>query len=252
MSSDALSAELDRELRALEGERSAQRDGEDENDQEGMEKGAEADGPRERKRSLEDDAELDSDESAARKKARVDGEDVEMEEGETQPCSPQTEDGELKSASRETVVPGREVSAISSGQGATSSGTETMSTEASGQPAERVLVDDEAMLHQSPEPVTATLNLLSQTTTPLPAPSIPLQPPAQPQAGPSQPIATLSDLPPLPTTLTALPPYQSHVKNEPQEPPLSPQTTPSKRRLGIRHIDLAYHTSKDEMTCRMC
>ncbi|GJE94345.1 hypothetical protein PsYK624_105140 [Phanerochaete sordida] len=39
------------------------------------------------------------------------------------------------------------------------------------------------------------------------------------------------------------------VKDEPDS---SPARRPSEKRLGIRHFDLVYHTSKTEMTCRMC
>ncbi|KIP07548.1 hypothetical protein PHLGIDRAFT_19149 [Phlebiopsis gigantea 11061_1 CR5-6] len=124
-----------------------------------------------------------------------------------------------------------------------------MSTE-SDSTVERMLLDDQVALHQSPEPITAILDLMSQNTISPPASSAPVQL----QAKPPHAIATLSGLPPLPTTLTTLLPHQppAQIKNEPREPLLNPQTTPSKPKLGIRHIDLAYHTSKDKMTCRMC
>lgn len=68
---------------------------------------------------------------------------------------------------------------------------------------------------------------------------------SQPSSETAKPVPASAAAPQV-TNTTTVP-----IKEEPSDPPLVAKALP-KKRLGIRHLDLVYHTSKTEMTCRMC
>ena len=109
----------------------------------------------------------------------------------------------------------------------------------------------------APQPSASTsLNLVHPSGSPT-VPSTALQPepqPAQPDSQSSQPDAD-GIHPAADVVLVAPANVVPSVKAEPADAPLPATETvreEPQRRLSIRHLDLVYHTSKNDMTCRMC
>lgn len=192
----------------------------------------------EKKRSLGDDPGQEPD--VSRKKPRVDGEDVTMEDA---------------SASQETIVPApkdgteapEERDPPSDGSAASTEVVETLIV-VEPHPTPMDAEPSPAEIHQSPEPI-ATVSDVSASAVSEEAtvPSVPAVVPI-PSDSPSFAPAALPPFDPRQASGIVLP----AVKTETQEPSLVAQGALTKPKLGIRHIDLVYHTSKTEMTCRMC